>query len=134
MLGLDSLTPDSDGLLLMSFSPSALCCLLAQPCPTLRDPMGCSPRLLWPWDSPGKNTGMGCHAFLQGNLPSPGIELKSPTLKADSLPSESPGQPFCRLPDCGLLSEMKRASSEPPSIWWGFLSAEELRDAIMWIS
>ena len=23
-------------------------------------------RLLCPWDSPGKNTGMGCHALLQG--------------------------------------------------------------------
>ena len=23
-------------------------------------------RLLWPWDSPGKNTGVGCHALLQG--------------------------------------------------------------------
>ena len=23
-------------------------------------------RLLCPWDSPGKNTGVGCHAFLQG--------------------------------------------------------------------
>ena len=24
------------------------------------------PRLLWPWDPPGKNTGVGCHALLQG--------------------------------------------------------------------
>ena len=23
-------------------------------------------RLLWPWDSPGKNTGVGCHFLLQG--------------------------------------------------------------------
>ena len=23
-------------------------------------------RLLWPWDSPGKNTGVGCHGLLQG--------------------------------------------------------------------
>ena len=23
-------------------------------------------RLLSPWDSPGKNTGVGCHALLQG--------------------------------------------------------------------
>ena len=23
-------------------------------------------RLLCPWDSPGKNTGVGCHALLQG--------------------------------------------------------------------
>ena len=30
----------------------------------------CSPtRLLCPWDSPGKNTGVGCHFFLQGIFP-----------------------------------------------------------------
>ena len=30
-------------------------------------PMGCSHgQLLCPWDSPGKDTGVGCHAFLQG--------------------------------------------------------------------
>ena len=30
--------------------------------------------LLCPWDLPGKNTGMGGHFLLQGNLPNPGIE------------------------------------------------------------
>ena len=33
--------------------------------------------------SPGRNTGVGCHALLQGNLPNPGIEptsLMSPIL------------------------------------------------------
>ena len=33
--------------------------------------------LLCPWDSPGKNTGVGCHALLQGTLPDSGIELMS---------------------------------------------------------
>ena len=33
--------------------------------------------LLFPWDSPGKNTGVGCHALLQGDLLYPGIELSS---------------------------------------------------------
>ena len=28
-----------------------------------------SRRLLCPWDPPGKNTGVGCHAFLQGIFP-----------------------------------------------------------------
>ena len=27
---------------------------------------GCQDRILCPWDSPGKNTGVGCSAFLQG--------------------------------------------------------------------
>ena len=29
-------------------------------------------RLLCPWDSPGKNTGVGCYALLQGDLPTQG--------------------------------------------------------------
>jgi len=30
-----------------------------------------------PWDSPGKNTGVGCSFLLQGNLPHPGVEPES---------------------------------------------------------
>ena len=37
-----------------------------QSCPTLCDPIDGSPtRLLCPWDSPGKNTGVGDHFLLQ---------------------------------------------------------------------
>ena len=36
-------------------------------------PIDCSPtRLCCPWDSPGKNTGVGCHFFLQGIVPTQG--------------------------------------------------------------
>ena len=39
---------------------------LLQSCPTLCDPIDGSPaRLPRPWDSPGKNTGVGCHFLLQ---------------------------------------------------------------------
>ena len=30
-------------------------------------------RLLCPWDSPGKNTGVGCHFLLQGIFPTQGL-------------------------------------------------------------
>ena len=41
--------------------------LVAQSCPTLCDPMdGSPPGSLCPWESPGKNTGVGCHTLLQG--------------------------------------------------------------------
>ena len=56
-------------------------------------------RLLCPWDSPGTNTEVGCHGLLHGDLPEPGIEPRSPaspSLQADSLPTESPGKP----PEC----------------------------------
>ena len=44
-------------------------------------------------DSPGKNTGVGCHALLQGLFPTQGTEPRSPTEQVNSLPSESPGKP-----------------------------------------
>ena len=54
-------------------------------------------RLLCPWNSPVKNTGVGCHFLLQGNLPNPGIKpasLEAPALEADPLPAEPSGKPY----------------------------------------
>ena len=42
--------------------------------------------------SPGKNTGVGSHSLLKGNLPHPGIKPRFPALQADSLLSETPGK------------------------------------------
>ena len=65
-----------------------MCAKSLQSCPTLGDPMDCSP--------PGSSV----HGILQarildwlpfpspGNLSNPGIESRSPALQADSLPSE----------------------------------------------
>ena len=45
--------------------------LITQLCLDSLWPRGLEPtRLLCPWDSPGKNTGVGCHFLLQGNLSS----------------------------------------------------------------
>ena len=45
-----------------------------QLCPVLCDPMDCSPpSSSVQGDSPGKNTGVGCHAFLQGIFPTQGL-------------------------------------------------------------
>ena len=45
-------------------------CLVAQLYPILCNPMDCSLRGSSVYgDSPGKNTGMGCHALLQGIFP-----------------------------------------------------------------
>ena len=38
---------------------------LLQSCPTLCNPIDGSPPGSCPWDSPGKNTGVGCHFLLQ---------------------------------------------------------------------
>ena len=42
-------------------------------------------------DSPGKDTGLSCPPLW--DLANPGIEPRSPTLQADSLPAEPPGKP-----------------------------------------
>ena len=42
-----------------------VCANVAQSCLTLCNPMDWSPLVLCPWDSPGKNTRVGCHALLQ---------------------------------------------------------------------
>ena len=63
-------------------SDSIMCC--AKLYPTIWDPYGLQLphlRLLCPWDPPGKNTGDGCHALLQGIFPTQG---------------SNPGIPHCR--------------------------------------
>ena len=45
-------------------------------------PKDCSlPRLLRPWDFPGKSTGVGCHFLLQGIFPTQGLNLGIPHCK-----------------------------------------------------
>ena len=63
-------------------------------------PHGLEPvRLLRPWDSPGKNPGVGCHALLQGVFPPqgsspPAFQGLSPALQADYWPQSHWGGPF----------------------------------------
>ena len=52
-----------------------------QSCPTLCDPLDSSPPGSCPWDSPGKNTGVGCHFLLQC------MKVKSESEVAQSCPT-----------------------------------------------
>ena len=65
----------------------SVCMKVTQLYPTLCNPMDCL------WNSPGQNTGVGNLSLLQGNLPNPGIEPRSSTLRADSLLAEPQGKP-----------------------------------------
>ena len=48
--------------------------LVSRLCPTLCDPMDwLATRFFCPWNSPGKNTGVGCHSLLQGIFPTRGL-------------------------------------------------------------
>ena len=69
-------------------------CLVVKECPTLCNPMDCEAWLHSPWNFPGKNTGVGCHFFLQGNLCDPGIKPASPAWQADSLQLSHRGCPY----------------------------------------
>ena len=60
-------------------------------------PRTVAPRLLCPRDSPGKNTGVGCHALVQVIFLDPGIEPESPASsasQADSLALSHQGSPW----------------------------------------
>ena len=53
-------------------------CLIAQLWPTLCDPMDCSlPGFSVHGNSPGKNTGVGCHSLLWGIFPTQGLQVDS---------------------------------------------------------
>ena len=55
-------------------TPNKISCLRAkslQSCPTLCDPK--DEGFLCPWDSPGNDTGVGCHFLLQGIFPTQGL-------------------------------------------------------------
>ena len=48
--------------------------LISQSCPTLFNPMDCSPLgSSVHGDSPGKDTGVGCHVLFQGIFPTQGL-------------------------------------------------------------
>ena len=66
------------------FSHTATAAKSLQSCPTLLQPHRWQPtRLPCPWDSPGKNTGVGCHFLLQC------MKVKSEREVAQSCPTLS---------------------------------------------
>ena len=73
-----------------------------QPCPTLCDPRLSPTRLLCPWDSPGKNTGVGCPALFHRLFPTQSgvsaiepASLTSPCRwQAGSVPTVPPKKPL----------------------------------------
>ena len=71
--------------------------LVAWSCPTLCDPMDCSlPGSSVHGNSPGKNTGVGCCALLQGIFPTRGLRPHLLSLlqwQAGSSPLVPPGRP-----------------------------------------
>ena len=98
-------------------------CLVAQSYLTLCNPLDCSPPgSSVHGDSPGKNTGVGCHSLLQWIFPTQ--EPGRPALQADFLLCEPPGRPY-RCPNIyeesynTLVKEIKELNKwrDPPCLW-----------------
>ena len=86
-----------------------------QSCPTLCDPIdGSPPGSPCPWDSLGKNTGVGCHFLLQC------MKVKSETEVAQSCPT--PSDPT----DCSLPGSSVRGIFQARVLEWGALAFSNL--------
>ena len=67
--------------------------------------------LLCPWDSPGKNIGVGCHSLLQGYLPDPEIEPGSSPIAGFHGGSDSK-ESACSAGDSGSIPGSGRSPGE----------------------
>ena len=81
-----------------------------QLCPTLCDPIDGSPPGSPPWDSPGKNTGVGCHFLLQC------MKVKSENEAAQSCPT------LCDPMDCSLPGSSVHGIFQARVLEWGAIA------------
>ena len=80
--------------------------LSLQSCPTLCDPIDGSPPGSCPWDSPGKNTGVGCHFLLQC------MKVKSESEVSQSYPT------LCDPMDCSPPGSSIHGISQARVLEW----------------
>ena len=96
---------------LATFLPSAAATAkLLQSCPTVRPHRQQPTRLLCPWDSPGKNTGVGCPFLLQC------VKVKSESEVAQSCPTLS--DPI----DCSLPGSSVHGIFQARVLEWGAIA------------
>ena len=79
-------------------------------------------RLLCPWDFPGKNTGVGCHVFLQGIFPTQGLNPGLPHCRQILYPLSHQGSP--RILEW-VAYPFSRGSSQPRN-WTSALQVDSL--------
>ena len=89
-------------------------CSAAQSCLTLQPPELQPTRLPFPWDSPGKNTGVGCHFLLQGIFLTQGSSPPLLHWQADSLLLRYLGSPNKLTRS---ISDMMVSRPEPRCPW-----------------
>ena len=86
-----------------------------QSCPTLCDPIDAAHQAPRPWDSPGKNTGVGCHFLLQC------MKVKSESEVAQSCPTLS--DPM----DCSLPGSSIHGIFQVRVLEWGAIYCRYLK-------
>ena len=72
---------------------SSVTCLVTQLCLTLCKPLDCTHQAPLQWGFSRQEYWSMLPCPLPVDVPYPGIELRSPTLQEDSLPSKPPGKP-----------------------------------------
>ena len=94
-------------------------------------------------DSPGKNTGVSCHALLQGIFPTQGANLKpytscigrqvsSSQLVPPVFPGGSAGEePTCNVEDLGLIPGLGRSPGEGKGYPLQYSGLENSTDCIV---
>ena len=95
----------------VQYAPAAAKSL--QSCPTLCDPKDCSPPGSCPWDSPGKNTGVGCHFLLQCMK----VEREREVAQSCATLSD--------LMDCGLPGSSVHGIFQARVLEWGAIAFSE---------
>ena len=90
------------------------CCCCAVVSDSVRPHRRQPTRLLCPWDSPGKNTGVGCHFLLQC------MKVKSETEVAQSCPTRS--DPM----DCSLPGSSVHGSFQARVLEWGAIAFSDV--------
>ena len=101
-------------------SPFYMKVLIPQSCPAACNLMDCSlPGNFCPWNSSGKNTGMGCHFLLQRIFPTQVMNLGLPHCR-QTLPSEPPGK------HCYVSSTKSKCYEDREDVQFTFISLQYL--------
>ena len=90
-----------------------------QSCPTLYDPIDGSPPGSRPWDSPGKNTGVGCHFLLQC------MKMKSESEVAQSGPT------LLDPMDCSLPGSSVHGISQARVLEWVAIAFSNIASKVL---
>ena len=102
----------------------AVLCLVAQSCPTLRPYDHSPPGSSVHGDSLGKNTGVGCHALLQGIFPTRGSNAGLPHCRWILYQMSHQGSPFsCYV--CGVQFMTAALHFQTRAVWLSTISKQQ---------